>query len=148
MADLVTELRRAVLVALKADNGWTALVPAASTYGQQAPANPSRPFAKLGTPIASPMEGACFSGERIRVTVYILAGPRLNGSGQTIETAEDHLGRIVAKAKDVLHRGFLPITGGHAKLRFVNDIRRQVDGEADLFECNLEFIAKLMALPA
>jgi hypothetical protein len=144
VTDLTTELRRASLTALKANAPLVVLVPAASIFSQTAPANAGKPFIKTGTPIASPMRGSCMNGERIRQSFYVRAGVRKSGAN-VVETAEDHIGRIVAAVKVVLDLANFPIAGGHAKLRFVNDIRRQIDGEAEEYEANIEFIAKMMA---
>lgn len=141
MSDLTTELRRVVLPGLKAESELVALVPKASMYGMRMPSNPTRPFLKLGTTIATP--GPTLAGERIRLPVYIESEGRWDGNA-LVETAEDHIGRIIFLVKHVLHRRVFPVPSGDAKLRVINDIRRLSD-DASRIEANLEFAAKMMA---
>lgn len=140
--DLTTELRRAVIRELETTPAMLTLVPAGSYYPQQAPANAVKPFVKSGTTIGSP--GPTLGGERIRMPLHIVSGARME-DGAEVETAEDYLGRIVAMVKHYLHRRILIIPGARAKLRFVNDIRRRSDDSNDIFEANVEFIARILA---
>lgn len=140
--DLTTELRRTVIRELETNAAMLTLVPAGSYYPQQAPANAPKPFVKSGTTIGSP--GPTLGGERIRMPLHIATGSR-EVDGAEVETAEDYLGRIVAMVKHLLHRRVLIVPGARAKLRFVNDIRRRSDGSTDIFEANIEFIARILA---
>lgn len=142
MRDLTTDLRRAVLAELRNHPGLLELVPKASIYRQTAPANAAPPFVKPGTMIATP--GPTLGGERIRLPIFVVAGARKQGA-KVVEFPEDHIGRIVANVKDALSRRILATPSGQAKLRLVNDIRRQRDGQADVYEANIEFEAKMLA---
>ncbi|GGO96562.1 DUF3168 domain-containing protein [Stakelama pacifica] len=140
--DLTTELRRAILISLKADSAVTALVPATSIYGQSAPATPPWPFIKAGTPIDGPQDASCQRGESIRWTLHVFAGSRKQG-GAEVETVEDHIGRIMAAIKKNLHRQTLTFTDGKATLRYINS-QRLIDGDASQLHGIIEFRAKVM----
>lgn len=138
MPDLVTEVRRAVLIRLKNDPAVTELVPAASIYPQSPPALPSSPFIKTGVLIASPHAGRR-DGRSVRVPIYIRANALPSMTG------EDHIGLIAGAVAESLYRARLSVLGGTAKFTLINDIRRQVDGEASAYEANIEFRANLIA---
>lgn len=143
MPDLIVAVEKAALAHLKADASVTAVIPAAQLFSQDAPANPPKPFAKPGTPIARPFTGHRRRRE-IRFSWFIRADARFSGSAM-IETARDHMGRCAGALMDSLYRARLPVEGGTAHFMLNNDIRRQVDGEPDALEANIEFIVKVVA---
>lgn len=144
--DLVVAVEKAALTHLKADATVTVVIPAAQLYAQDtAPATPPKPFAKPGTPIEAP-----FTGHRkrrdIRFTMYVRADARKNGSGATIETARDHMGRCVSAITDSLYRSRLSVPGGTARFELLpGGARRMVDGETEAMEANIPFRVKVMA---
>lgn len=142
--DPVVELRRAALRHLAADGTVTAVIPVAQHYPEAAPANPTKPFLKSGTPIAGPLTGHR-RRRTVRFPIYVRADARRSANGAMIETSADHMGRCVSAIVNSLYRARVPIPGGTAKLTLVNDIRRNVDGETDAMEANIEFSARVMA---
>lgn len=145
MPDLVTELRRAVLPALKGNLALTQILPATSIHPQTAPANAPWPFVKVGVPILTGFDGTCFVGARVRYTLHSFAKPRYNGAGGMVETAEDHVGRISGAVKGALHKTRLPVAGGTVHILWSSGQRLIDQGEADAFHAIDEFQCKVMA---
>jgi hypothetical protein len=85
------------------------------------------------------------NGATVRWTIHAFAKARYNAGGAMIETAEDHIGRVVSGIKKALHRTPLLIPGGVAKMRLINDQRQTYGSEADAFHAIVEFRAKMMA---
>lgn len=142
--DPVTELRRATLIRLKSDAAYTALIPATRTYGQTAPAAPVWPFLKTGVPITTPRLAACLNGAEIRHTLHVFAAARMNGAGSVVETADDHIGRIIAAVKASLDGATLSAPAGSFRLRLISD-QRLTDEEPDAFHGVIEFRARFSA---
>lgn len=144
MPDLLVAVEKAALTHLKADTGFTAVIPSAQILTSDGHANPPKPFVKPGTAIVGP-----YTGHRrrrdIRFPFYIRADVRKSGTGVVLELARDHMGRCVSALCDSLYKARLPVPGGTAHFELVNDIRRKVDGEADALEANIEFRVKVMA---
>lgn len=138
--DLVVEVEKAVLAHLKADPAVAAIL---TIYTQQAPATPTKPFVKPGTQIAGPLTGHRRRRD-IRFPLFVRADARMVNN-QLVESARDHMGRCVSAVVDSLYRSRLRVFGGTAKFVLVNDIRRNVDGEADAMEANIEFRVRAIA---
>lgn len=149
MTDLTTELRRACLIKLKADEDLLAILPKTSIYGGVAvPIAPATsvpwPFVKWGVPSSTPLEATCMTGEEIRVAVHGFARARKNGT-TTVETGEDHAGRLAGAIKRALNKNRLALPSGYATLRYVGG-QRLIDGnEADDWHVICEFQARVIA---
>jgi hypothetical protein len=80
-------------------------------------------------------------------SVHTFAKPRLNGSGQVIETAEDHCARIGAFVSAALDRQRLNLEGGgQARIRWTGSNGPMVDGdEADAFHHVANFRVRALA---
>lgn len=100
-SDRTLEVRRAAMIALKADGPLTELVPATSIHPQATEAMPPFPFARMGTPTSLPLKAAGIDGSIGSFTVHGFS--RGIEDGTITETAEDHAARIgaaIAKALD------------------------------------------------
>lgn len=132
--DQLLSSRRAILKALKADPGLTAIVPAASQYPPTSPANVTWPFVKMGAASDIPMTATCLNGSEVTVAVHGFARARTNSSGQEVEPAEDHATRIAGAIRSALHRRRLALEGGgYAKVTFTNRQILQDGGEAGAY---------------
>lgn len=133
---------------MKAAAGLTALVPAASIYGQTVPAGPSWPFIKLGVPQTLPRTATCLNGAIITIPVSGFARQREQG-GLQVETAEDHAGRIGAAIERAIHLKGEAVTvdGQPVRLSYrLTDMRLFPDGdEADAFHYSALIRAKVHA---
>ena len=109
--DYSLPVRRAVLPALKADAGVTALIPAASIYPSVVPLSRTLPFTRYGAPIATPFRASGLNSSSVRVTIHAFTGPLMDGA-QTLETAEDRSWRMAAAITTGLDGRVLPIEGG------------------------------------
>lgn len=135
----LTHIRTAALGALKASPEFVAIVPASQIHPMTAPSNPTTPFVKPGTPISTPIDAVCVRGDEIRWTLFARADARFNDSGAMVELGEDHMARLIAAAKSVLHNRRFAVPLGTAHFRYITTVMRQVDGEADAFEANIQF---------
>lgn len=73
--DYTLQVRRAVVARLKAYAPLTALIAAASIYGEQAESNPKWPFIRYGS-TTLPYDAQCWSGSRHLVDVHVFCnGP-------------------------------------------------------------------------
>lgn len=148
MTGLQRVARRALLTRMKANAALRALVPTASIYGQTVPANPAWPFIKLGVPQTLPITATCLNGALVTIPVSGFARQREQGS-VTVETAEDHAGRIGAAIERALHlKGdAVTVDGQEVRLRYtVTDMRLFPDGdEADAFHYSALVQAKIWA---
>lgn len=143
MTDLTTELRRACLIKLKADAELIAIVPKTSIYSGVA-TSPTWPFVKWGVPSSLPLEATCMTGEDIRVAIHGFARTRKNGTA-TVETGEDHAGRLAGAIKRTLNKNRLALPSGYATLRWIGG-QRLIDGdEADDWHVICEFRARVIA---
>lgn len=140
-------VRRAGLAALKADALLTALVPAEQIYTQSPPPKPAWPFIKFGVISPIPLRASCVDGSESIFAVHSFAKPRLNGSGQVIETAEDHCARIGAFVSAALDRQRLDLdAGGHARVRWTGSNGPMIDGdEADAFHHVANFRVRVIS---
>lgn len=144
-ADLKSELRRAVLTALKADAQVLALVPKASIYTAIPPKEPAWPWIRWGVPNSTALDAACLAGEDARFTIHVFARGRVNPTGAVIETGEDHVGRIVAAVKGALRRSGFDTPSGHASVRWLSDTCRNDGDAADDWHATSDFRARIMA---
>lgn len=126
--DLIRDVRRATLAALKADSGLTAIVSASEIYPSTVPAEHAWPFMRWDAPSSTPLTW----GATVSFMLHAFAKPRYNGGGAMIETAEDHASRIVTAAYGVVHRNRVAIPGGAARLwsRRTQLIRDGADADA------------------
>ncbi len=138
------EVRRAILIRLKAVPAVTDLVP--NIYGQTVPDNPAWPFVKLGQSQTLPIRGSVTHGATVNTPVGGFAKARTNGSGQVIETAEDHASAIGAAIEAALDRYGVDRTGGGRISFLLADILFSQDGaEAGAFHWSATIRARVIA---
>lgn len=137
-------VRRAVLARLKADAALTALVPAGSIYPQAVPAEPVRPFIKLGPTGTLRLRAACVNGGLVTVDVHAFARARESG-GQVVETAEDHASRIGEQIERALDGVNITLEGGAKAKLDLGDIRLLQDQEPDAFHWFAQINARVLA---
>lgn len=140
-------VRRAVLAKLKADTGLTALVPAASMFGQSIPAevgDPTWPFVKLGASATQRLRAARVNGGSVAVDVHAFARSR-KVAGVTVETAEDHASRIGAAIETALADQHLTLDGNEDARIELSDIRLLQDEEPDAFHWFAQLNARVLA---
>lgn len=150
MNGLQRHVSRALRPRLRTYAPLIAIVPAASIYRQgETPAEPTWPFIRLGVSQTLPTFGTCYRGGDITVPIDAFAKARVNGSGQVLETAEDHAGRIGEAIEDCLHLVGETVTIGDAPLRLrytMTDIRLFIDGaERDAFHYSAVINVRAMA---
>lgn len=102
MADHDSELREAIINALKADDDVAAIV-GSRVYGTQPPAKPDWPFVRYGFPIVTP-----FKAQGWRGAVYELTINAFCKGGAGAEAAVDALARAIVFALDEID---VPISG-------------------------------------
>lgn len=79
MSDHALAVRKAVVAKLRATPALTALVPAASIYGEEAPAMPAWPFIRYQLPTLEQYENSCGDGAGQEVTLHVFArGPGMD----------------------------------------------------------------------
>lgn len=141
--------RRAVLERLKSHPAVLALVPASSIYGQTTQPDPAWPFINLGPTNTVRRSAACLWGGDVTMLVSAFAKPRRSGAGSTIETAEDHAGRIGAAIESALARyGTAAVfDGAPARVRCsLGDMRLAIDGaEMDAFHYSATVTVRISA---
>jgi len=130
--DSTREVRRAILTLLKNDAGLLAIVPKARMFPQTAPATPSWPFLKMGSPSIVPVRASCMDGGELIVAVHGFANQRV-AAGKVVETAEDHASRLGFAISKALDRKAPTITGGVAKIQWTGSQLLIDGGEADAF---------------
>ena len=137
-------VRRAVLARLKADAGLTALIPAASLFGQDAGHAPSMPFAKLGPAFTRRRKMAGSDGGVISFDVHAFARAR-EVAGAVVETGEDHASRIGAAIETALNDTNITLEdGSNAHIR-LSDMQLMQDDEPGAFHYLAQVNAKVMA---
>jgi hypothetical protein len=142
--DLIREVRRATLTALKADPFVTAIVPAVRIYPSTTPPSPAWPFTRFDAPSSIPLDGPCYAGATVTFLLHGFARPR-EEAGQIVETAEDYAGRLGSALKVALHNRRLPIGVASARLR-VQSARLLRDGdEQDAYHAVLSIEARVLA---
>ncbi len=120
-------VRRALLAKLKADAGLTAIVPATSIN----PAGePTWPFIILRSPVSRQLKAAQLNGQEGSWDIHAFARDRLSG-GATVETGEDHCGRIGAAIERVLADNRLALEGGLIARINLTDMRLLPDESPD-----------------
>lgn len=148
MMGIQRHVRRAVLARLKGGAVLTDLIPAARIYGQTVPATPAWPFVKTGVPQSLPIRATCLVGAVVTMPIDAFAGPRKQGA-VTLETAEDHAGRIGEAIETLLHlQGeTIDVNGQPARLRYtLSDMRLFLDGaEVDAFHYSALLRARVVA---
>lgn len=144
--DQTIPVRRAGMGLLEADEPLAAIV--ASEIHPQVPlTQPPWPFVKWGAFTTIPVRASCVDGGCELVgAVHGFAKRRENGSGQVVETAEDHAGRlgnVLMRALDG-KRAALP-EGGNATFHWTNSQLLIDGGEADAFHAVVNFRVRVIA---
>lgn len=125
MTGLQRLVRRAILPVLKADTALTALVPDASINPIGVPV---WPFIVMRSPVTQRLKAACVNGGQGTWDIHAFAGVRKSGT-VTLETAEDHAGRIGGAIEAALSDRWIDLPDG-AKVRVrLSDIRLLQDGD-------------------
>lgn len=142
--DLIREVRRAVLPALKSDAAVVALVPAANIHPSTTPANPAWPFTRFDAAQSVPLDGTCYAGAEVDFLLHGFAKHRTAG-GVVVETAEDHAGRIGSALKLAIHNRRFAVADGSALIK-VRSVRLLRDAdEAGAYHCVLNCRARVLA---
>ncbi len=139
-SDRTLEIRRALMIALKAASAVTALVPASRIKGQTVDANPVFPFIRMGAPSVIPRKGACVDGGDTILAVHAFA----TGSGSV--TAEDQahqIGAAIAKALD--GQRLTLDSGAIAAVRWTGSQLLQDPEEANAFHAVVSFRVRTLA---
>jgi hypothetical protein len=143
--NLETELRRAVLPAMKNSAPLTAIVPRDQIYPKTTPEAPPWPFTRYGASTAIPITASCVNGEDIAFTIHAFALPRYQGQA-IIETAEDHAERIAGAIKGALHkRRIITTSGANIRIRMTSKQVIQDGAEADAYHAIVQFRGKVLA---
>jgi hypothetical protein len=99
-------LRRAVITHLRADASLIALVPAARLYGMKAPATPTWPFTRYGSPDETPRPVSCWDGSDVAFVIHSFSKAEFEdecaGINEAIETALN--GAVLTMAGNVKAR--------------------------------------------
>lgn len=133
-SDRSLDIRRAIMVAMKAASSVTSLVPAARIKGQTVDANPIFPFIRMGSPSVIPRRASCVDGGDTILAVHAFA----TGSGSI--TAEDQAHRIGAAIAAALDGQRLPLDGGGtAAVRWTGSQLLQDPEEASAFHAVTNF---------
>jgi hypothetical protein len=115
--DSTIPIRQETIKLAAADAGLTAEVPAASIYGQTVPADRTFPFIRSGAPDVLPLTAACVDGSANTFTMHGFAKDRIV-DGETVETAEDHAGRIGSLLASSLHGKLITLPRGSARIKW------------------------------
>lgn len=122
-----------MLSLLKASSDLTGLVPAANIHSQSAPKEPAWPFLMLGPPTTQRLRmPGCVNGGVGAFDVHAFAGPR-ESTGQVVETAEDHCGRIGGFIEAALADARFDLSGGEVLKIELSDMQLMQDGEPDAY---------------
>lgn len=144
MADYALPVRRAVLPALKANAGVTALIPAASLYPSTVPTSRTFPFGRYGQPILTPFRASGLNSSAMRFAYHAFTKPLYNSSNQMLATAEDQCGKMAAAIKDALDGRTLPIEGGmRVTLTWLGSNCLMDGDEADAWHAVVNFLAEV-----
>ena len=131
--DSTLPVRKAILTALKNDAAVIELLPAANIYPQRGPTNPDWPFGRYENyGQATPIVATCLDGQEINVRFHVFAKPR-EVAGLTVETAEDHTCRIMARVSAALDRRRFKIDRGHFYISWTGSYLLPDGDEADAF---------------
>ncbi|MEG3086179.1 DUF3168 domain-containing protein [Sphingomonas sp. PB4P5] len=143
--NLETELRRAVLPAMKNSAPLTDIVPRNQIWPKTTPAAPVWPFTRYGASTAIPITASCVNGEDIAFTIHAFAKPRMSGTS-LLETAEDHAERIAGAIKGALHKLRVVTTAGlNIRIRMTSKQVVQDGAEADAYHAIVQFRGKVLA---
>lgn len=137
-------VRRAILTRLKAHAGLTAIIPAASIFGQDAGAAPAMPFAKFGPAFTRRRQMSGSDGGTISFDVHAFARAREAG-GAIVETGEDHAARIGAAIETALDDTNITLEDGSSAHISLSDMQLMQDDEPGAFHYLAQVNAKVMA---
>ncbi|MCA8906002.1 MAG: DUF3168 domain-containing protein [Hyphomonas sp.] len=131
-----------LLEMLKADSDLTALVPAASINPD---GEPSWPFIRLRSPVSRRLRATGVNGGLVAWDVHAFAGARKSG-GSTLETAEDHAGRIGGAIEAVLADNWVTLEDGSICHIEISDAQLLEDGDPDHFHYFAQVNARVLAV--
>lgn len=126
--DFILPTRTAIVKALKADAAYIALVPKAQVYPATVPANPTWPFSRMTSMIASPFLATGLNASAFRITVQAFSKGLYSGTVLQLP-AEDHVITIGSALKDALDGKTLPLDPVYKlKLQWVQSLPT-IDGD-------------------
>jgi hypothetical protein len=126
--DFLLPTRAAMMAALKANAGVTALVPKAQVYAATVPADRPWPFMRFASMIASPFLASGLDSSAFRITLQAFSKGQFSGK-TLILPAEDHVINIGSAIKTCLHGATLTLsTGDKLRLQWVQSLP-MIDGD-------------------
>lgn len=137
--DSTETLRLAILAALKADAGVTALIPAARIYPSRTPANLTWPFIRMGVTSELPFRpSGAYGSQTIIGAVHVFT--KSSTSQPDAERQANLAKKEIARVLDGL---VVAITGGYANVRYDGGQTIQDAAEADAYHgiVNYEAVA-------
>lgn len=134
-------VRRALLQRLKADATLVALVPATSINPD---GEPTWPHILLRAPVTQRLRSSCVDGALVSFDIHAFARARESG-GATVETAEDHAGRIGGEIERVLRDNRITLEGGAIAKITWSDARLLEDGSPDAYHYFAQVNARVLA---
>ena len=143
--DLIRDVRRAVLIHLKADAGAKALIPSANMYPSTTPATLPWPFSRMDGFNSTAIDLSCVAGATVTFLLHAFAKPKMQGSS-VVETAEDQASRMATAFKLALHNRRVPLDGGAtARLRVLSTRLMQDGDESSAYHAVLSVSARVLA---
>lgn len=142
--DLQLPVRAAIMAAMKASSLVTQLVPKAQVYPATVPANPTFPFTRFASMIASPFRATGLDSSSFRVSLQAFSKDVLGAGGGIVTPAEDNASIIGSAIKETLDGRTLVLTNGmRARLTWIQT-RTMIDGdEASAWMSTVTFSANV-----
>lgn len=137
-------VRRTILAKLKANSGLTAAVPAASIYTQTTPPDPLWPFIKCGPFNTQRLKASEVNGGTVTFDLHAFARPRKD-AGATVETAEDHTGRIGGLIEAALADNRMTLGTGEVIRVSLSDMQLMQDDDPDAFHYVAQVNCRVLA---
>lgn len=137
-------VRRTILAKLKADAPLIAVVPAARIYTQTTPPDPAWPFIKCGQLSTQRLKSARVNGATVTFDLHAFARERKD-TGVTVETAEDHAGRIGGLIEAALADNRMTLGTGEIIRVSLSDMQLMQDAEPDAFHYAAQVNCRVLA---
>lgn len=143
MAALTLPTRTAMMAALKADPGLTAIIPKASIYPGTVPATRTFPFSRFGSMIVSPFSASGLRSSAYRISVQGFAHDVTDGAGTVTTTAEDSAIAIGDAFMAALDGVTLDLGGMKLRLEWVQSVPQSDPTEASAWMVTTTFTGEV-----